>query len=75
MLGRALAGAAIYDIVIPCGLCWLSWRRFILRYNIERFERALARETDPVQQKVIAKLLDEARRELAMLQSERAEPS
>jgi hypothetical protein len=50
-------------------------RRFILRYNIERFERALARETDPVQQKVIAKLLDEARRELAMLQSERAEPS
>jgi hypothetical protein len=50
-------------------------RRVILRCNIERFERALARETDPVQQRVIAKLLDQARRELAMLTSEHSEPS
>jgi hypothetical protein len=47
-------------------------RRFILRYNIERFERALAREADPVQQKVIAELLEKARRELETLTSEHA---
>jgi len=52
-----------------------AMRRFILRCNIEHFERALARATDPVQQKVIAKLLDQARRELAILTSEHPEPS
>jgi len=49
-------------------------RRFILKRNIERYERALAGETDPAQRKLIGDLLDQARRELAMLASEAAEP-
>lgn len=62
------------DIVAACGLMLAAMRRFILRRNIERFERALARETDPVQKKVIAQLLERARRELERLAAERVEP-
>ena len=60
------------DVCYDAGsqLMLIIMRRFILRYNIERFERALARETDPVQQKVIAELLEKARRELEALTSE-----
>ena len=46
-------------------------RRFILRRNIERFERALARETDPIQKEVISQLLEKTRRELEKLTAER----
>jgi hypothetical protein len=49
-------------------------RRFILRRNIERFERALARESDPAQRKVIAGLLQKARRQLAELTAEPVDP-
>ena len=48
-------------------------RRFTLRCNIERFERVLARETEPAWQKVIAELLGKACREPEMLTSRHAE--
>jgi len=47
-------------------------RRFIVERNIERFERALRGESDPIERTVIASLLTKARQELAELDQDEA---
>jgi len=47
-------------------------RRFIVERNIERFERALRGESDPIERTVIASLLAKARQELAELDQDEA---
>ena len=44
-----------------------SVEHFVLRHNIERYERALLVEPDPGQRRILAELLTQARLDLAVI--------